>query len=120
MLNMYLFATVVVHAYYLQNTAYHHLFLAAAVLSMHPNLLFVRKLAVKFAFLHATTETRLAIEKGKLWIVAFPVWVFLFWLLSLLPPAREHRVWMHKLLLCTAVLGVHAYLRQLHSLKKIK
>ena len=113
-----LFATIVVHAYYLQNTAYHHLFLAVTVLSIlfhttkYRRLGLVDKLTAHFGFLVVLTDTRLAIERRKSWVLAFPLWVTIFWFLQSLFPARRDA--LHVMLHLTVVAGMHVYLHELY------
>ena len=113
-----LFATIVVHAYHLKVTSYHHLFLAVTVLSIlfhatrSPTVGIIDKLTAHFGFLVVLTDTRLAIERGKSWILAFPMWVVVFWFAQSLLPARSMQ--LHALLHLTVVAGMHAYLHELH------
>jgi hypothetical protein len=114
-----LFATIVVHAYYLKQTSYHHLFLAVTVLSIlfhttkSPRVGIIDKLTAHFGFIVVLTDTRMAIDKGKTWILAFPLWVVVFWFTQSLFPARGAQ--LHALLHLAVVIGMHAYLHELHS-----
>jgi hypothetical protein len=114
-----LFATIVVHAYYVKSTSYHHLFLAVTVLSVlfhttkEPKIGLLDKLTAHFGFLVVLTDTRLAIEKHKAWLLGFPVWVTIFWFSQSLLPARSEQ--LHAMLHLTVVAGMHAYLHELHS-----
>jgi hypothetical protein len=96
-----LFSTIVVHAYYLKSTAYHHVFLAVTVLVAH------------FAYLLVLTDTRLAIQRAKPWLLGFPMWAAVFWFAQSFIPARKMQ--LHALLHLTAVIGMHVYLRELHT-----
>jgi hypothetical protein len=114
-----LFATIVVHAYYVKNTTYHHLFLAVTVLSIlfhstkSRSVGLIDKLTCHFGFLVVLTDTRRAIEQHKTWLLAFPLWVAIFWFSQSLMPARSTQ--LHVMLHLTVVVGMHAYLHQLHS-----
>ena len=114
-----LFATIVVHAYHLKITSYHHTFLAVTVLSIlfhstkSPKVQIVDKITAHFGFILVLTDTRLAIEKGKTWILAFPIWVMVFWFAQSFLPARSAQ--LHAMLHLTVVVGMHAYLYELHS-----
>lgn len=116
-----LFATIVLHAYHLKNTTYHHLFLAVTVLSVlfhatkSPKIGLIDKLTAHVGFIVVLTDTRLAIEMGKTWILAFPVWVAIFWFAQSFLPARSMQ--LHALLHLTVVAGMHAYLHELHSVR---
>jgi hypothetical protein len=115
-----LFATIVVHAYHLKQTAYHHLFLAVTVLSVlfhstkSRRVGIIDKITAHFGFIMVLTDTRTAIERGKTWILAFPLWVVIFWFTQSLFPARAAQ--LHALLHLAVVAGMHAYLHELHSL----
>ena len=114
-----LFATIVVHAYYLKMTYYHHVFLAVTVLSIlfhctkSPRVGIVDKITAHCGFVLVLTDTRMAIEKGKTWILAFPIWVMIFWFTQSLLPARSAQ--LHVMLHITVVAGMHAYLYELHG-----
>ena len=115
-----LFATIVMHAYHLKMTSYHHVFLAVTVLSIlfhctkSPRVGLIDKITAHCGFVLVLTDTRLAIEKGKIWLLAFPMWVMIFWFAQSFFPARSEQ--LHVLLHLTVVFGMHSYLHQLHSI----
>ena len=114
-----LFSTIVVHAYYLKSTAYHHVFLAVTVLSVlfhttqSRSIGVLDKLVAHFAYLLVLTDTRLAIQMAKPWLLGFPMWAAVFWFAQSFIPARKMQ--LHALLHLTAVVGMHVYLRELHT-----
>jgi hypothetical protein len=114
-----LFATIVVHAYHVKNTMYHHVFLAVTVLSIlfhctkSARVGIIDKIIAHFAFLLVLTDTRLAVQRGKPWLLAFPMWVAIFWFTQSLFPARNMQ--LHVMVHLTGLVGMHAYLRELHS-----
>ena len=115
-----LFATIVLHAYYLRSTAYHHMFLAVTVLSVLFHTTQSRaigvldKVVAHLSFLLVLTDTRFAIQRGKPWLLGFPMWAAVFWFAQSFFPARK--VQLHALLHLTGVVGMHFYLRELHGL----
>jgi hypothetical protein len=50
---------------------------------------------------------------NKTWILAFPVWVTIFWFAQSCFPARSRE--LHALLHLAVVAGMHVYLHELHS-----
>ena len=114
-----LFATIVVHAYHLSNTTYHHLFLAVTVLSVlfhttkSPLIGRVDKLTAHVGFIVVLMDTPLAIGRGSSWILVFPLCVILLWFTQSLVPAKSKQ--LHCMLHLTSVAGMHAYLHELHT-----
>ena len=115
-----LFATVVVHAFHVRSVAYHHVFLAVTVLSVlfhctHSRMIgYVDKIVAHLAYLLVLTDTRMAIQEGKGWLLVFPTWAAIFWFAqSFFDPAR--RSGLHVMLHVTAVVGMHMYLHELHG-----
>ena len=105
-----LFATIVLHAYHLKISSYHHVFLAVTVLSIlfhctkSPKIGIVDKITAHSAFVLVLTDTRLAIEKGKTWLLAFPMWVMVFWFAQSFAPARREQ--LHVLLHFAVIVGM--------------
>ena len=111
---------MVLHAYHLQNTAYHHAFLAVTVLSVlfhsgksHKAIAFADKLAAHCTFLLVLTDTQLALQRKKPYVLAFPFWAAVFWFAQSFAPARS--ALLHALLHLTGVVGMHVYLRELYA-----
>jgi hypothetical protein len=106
-----LFLSVVVHAFRVQNAAYHHMFLIATVLSLafhsqqQPHkLLHLTDFAVAhFAFVWVFLDLISLGLMREAW--PFPVLIIWLWILEHLVPA--HRVLLHAGLHITALTCVH-------------
>ena len=115
-----LFATVVAHAFHVRSMTYHHVFLAVTVLSVlfhctqSKMIGLVDKIVAHLAFLLVLTDTRMAIHRGKGWLLVFPTWAAIFWFAqSFVSPAR--RSGLHAMLHLTGVVGLHVYLHELYG-----
>jgi hypothetical protein len=108
-----LFSTVVVHAFYAREPAYHHLFLAVSMLSMvrycteHPLAKLLDTVAAHTAFFAALLDEEVAINRP--WLRAFPLAVAFLWFAERwAPPNRADA--LHAGLHVAAVAGMHMYL----------
>ena len=118
-----LFATVVVHAYYLNLVVYHHLFLVVTVLSLlfHcTHLPFWRvadKCAAHLSFLYIfVNDSPAAFKLGKAWVVLFPLCVCVLWFGQswLSDMFSISTYWIHALLHVMAATGLHLYMHELY------
>jgi hypothetical protein len=115
-----LFATVPLHAFYVRNSEYHHIFLLITVLSIlfhctqHPILRRIDTAVAHLAFLFMLWETYGAVMAQQAWLIVFPLAVAALWLLQRPFPAQQNQ--LHAGLHCTSVVGLHAFLvwRQIH------
>jgi hypothetical protein len=114
-----LFATVVVRAYALRCTAYHHLFLLVTVHSIlfhsthHPAIARLDKCVAHVAFVYVLSDIPLAHQQNKLWLVGFPATTLCIWCAQSLFP--NHRKPLHAGLHLVSVIGMHCFLVELHS-----
>lgn len=114
-----LFATVCLHAYYLQCTSYHHTFLLVTVFSIwfhcthDPIIAIVDKILAHFAFLLVLMETPEAVQRNRLDLLGFPALTLGLWVLEFVFPDRRYEihVWLH----VVSVLGLHCFLIALHG-----
>ncbi len=113
-----LFATVVVHAYYLRVPAYHHAFLLVTVLSIlyhcthAPWLHKLDKLVAHLAFIFILSDTPLVAERGEAWLLLFPASVLALWVAQGAWPERAQD--LHAALHVAAVVGLNLYMHFLY------
>jgi hypothetical protein len=113
-----LFATVVVHAYWLQCALYHHTFLAVTVFSVwfhsthNTYVAFADKVLAHVAFLLVLCETPQAVLAEKAYLIGFPALVAVIWASEFVYTDRrfEIHVYLHLL----SVVGLHCFLVELH------
>jgi hypothetical protein len=109
-----LFATVVVHSYYIRSAEYHHVFLLLTVSSLlfhclhHPVVRVIDKFLAHLAYALVVLDTPKAIDAHALWLLVFPVMAACAWFGQSFWP--EHSSWLHLLLHVVGVVGMHVYL----------
>ena len=102
-----LFSTVVIHAYHVRSTAYHHIFALATVLSVCESYALLKKLAGYFIFFWVMEMHVPKVD--SLWVVLFPVSLILLWVVHGLFPARTTHLPAAMCLL--GVVETHLYLQ---------
>lgn len=110
-----LFATIVIHAYHRQCTAYHHVFLLLTVTSIlfhcehHPVVRWIDKFLAHLAYILVIFETPKAVDAdGVRWLLVFPVVAACAWFgQSLFPNWGDQ---LHLVLHLTGVCGMHMFL----------
>ena len=116
-----LFATVVAHAYHVQCTVYHHLFLLVTALSLlyraqkHPSraLVSLDRQAAHAAFAYVVFVDVPRLGPHSAWLAVFPAAVVGAWCAEHVWIARADE--LHALLHVVAVAGLHGFLRVLHT-----
>jgi hypothetical protein len=109
-----LFATVPLHAFHTQNTAYHHIFLLVTVLSIlfhttqHTVIKTIDTAVAHMAFLFMVWESYNAALAKQAWLLVFPAVVAALWLLQRPFPAQRNR--LHAGLHCVSLIGLHSFL----------
>ena len=109
-----LFATIVVHAYYLQNHIYHHTFLCLTVSSIlfhtthGETIRIIDKLLAHFSFIIILMDTPKALAANAAWLLLFPIAATCLWYGQSLLPERKHK--LHFCLHLIAIVGVNVYL----------
>ena len=121
-----LFATVVVHAFYLQLVDYHHLFLALTVTSVlfhtscsnntnkNERLRLLDKGLAHVCFIRILLESPVVIERSMGWLLAFPMAVLCLWFGQSWVNEPTQRDRMHAVLHGVSVLGLHVYMYSLY------
>ena len=113
-----LFSVTVLHAYHLRIVSYHHMFLLVTVLSIlfhcthEPWLHKLDKCVAHLAFLFILSDTPLAVARGAIWLLIFPLSVVFFWVAQGWWPGRAQE--LHAALHCVAVVGLSAYMHTLY------
>jgi hypothetical protein len=116
-----LFASVVLHAYYLECTVYHHIFLLVTVFSVwfhgthHPWVAVADKIIAHVAFTVPLFDIPMAVRMNRTWLVAFPLGAALLWLSETL--FKEHRDSIHLWLHLTSIVGLHCFLSELYQVQ---
>ena len=114
-----LFATVVIHAYHIQDVAYHHIFLLVTVLSIafhcSPKdgpLIMLRlldKAVAHAAYLYVLTDVPYVITLQKEWLLLFPIMAAGLWYIQGLVE-EKNRARLHACLHLVGIIGLHCYL----------
>jgi hypothetical protein len=104
-----LFATVVIHAYHMKSTAYHHIFTLATVLSVFQSYTILKKLVGYFIFFWVVEMH--APRGDKWWLLLFPTFLTFLWSLHYLFPSRTHS--LPAAVGLVSVVGMHFYIQQL-------
>ena len=116
-----LFSTIVIHAYYLQNVIYHHLFLILTVSSIlfhttHDEIIRkIDKLLAHISFLLILTDTPKVLSVDAPWLLLFPFTAACLWFGQCFTENRRNE--LHLGLHLVSILGVHVYLCVLYPLK---
>lgn len=114
-----LFSTVVLHAYFLECSSYHHMFLAVTVFSIwfhcthNSTVAVIDKILAHLAFLMVLLEIPKTLRSGKWYLIAFPFMVLCIWILECI--YFEHRFEIHVWLHVVTLLGLHCFLIELHG-----
>ncbi len=113
-----LFATVVVHVYYLQAQSYHHIYLLLTVTSIlfHTTrgdiIGLTDKIVAHIAYIMVLLDTEKAIAAEAEWLLLFPLMAACLWFgQSCLPALADD---MHLGLHLVTVMGMHVYLWKLY------
>ena len=114
-----LFGTTVLHAYYIQNTLYHHIFLLLTISSIlfhttHCEITrIIDKLLAHFSFLLILMDTPVVLSQHVEWLLLFPFTAACFWFGQSVFPDRKND--LHLCLHLISVIGVHVYLYVLYA-----
>ena len=109
-----LFATVVMHAYYKQCVAYHHVFLWLTVSSLlfhcqhDPVVRVVDKFIAHLAYFLVMFDTPKAAADNALWLLVFPFTAACAWFSQSFWPDRSEQ--LHLAVHLVGVCGMHVYL----------
>ena len=113
-----LFSTVVIHAFYVQDLFYHHIFLMVTVFSVFfhcspkEGLFTIRlldKAVAHAAYLYVLTDAPDVIASDMVWLLLFPIMTAVLWYIQGLVEERN-RVRLHACLHLVAVTGLHCFL----------
>lgn len=113
-----LFATIVLHGFYLKCVVYHHIFLALTVTSIlfhcqhHPVVKAIDKFLAHLAFVLVLLDTPKVIETKNEWLLLFPIMSVCSWFGQSVWPEKSEI--MHLALHLIAVYGMHMYLYVLY------
>ena len=108
------FATIVLHAYYIQIPIYHHTFLVLTVTSIlfhttHGEIIRrIDKFLAHFSFVIILMDTPKALAANAAWLLFFPTAAACMWFGQSLLPDRKNE--LHLCLHLFSVVGVHVYL----------
>ena len=121
-LSSILFATVVLHAYYVRCEDYHHMFLGLTVTSLlfhttgGERIRIADKALAHLCFIRNLFDARPALDRGYGGLLLFPVGVAALWFgQGLFAPNSEARNRLHLALHVLSVVGLHVYLQLLYA-----
>lgn len=109
-----LFASVVIHAYHRQCTAYHHAFLLLTTTSIlfhcehHPVVRRIDKVLAHLVYALVLSDTSSVYALDALWLLAFPLSASCAWFAQSFWPEWSNR--LHLALHLISVCGMHAYM----------